>query len=205
MSNNILWAIEEQHITMTVILDLSAAFDIVDHYILFKILESQFRVTDTALKWFDSYLRPRSFKVCIGDEYSESQQLSFSVPQGSSSWANILISYCALINKLVPDLVSINSFADDHSLWKTFKARNIWQETTIKQLLKDTFNSIKDWRDKMQFKLNSDKTEYILFGPKQQLNNAAHEPFKAGPETEQCQISGRTSTQHPQLWITHIP
>ena len=78
----ILWAVEEQHITMMVILDLSAAFDMVDHNILLKILENQFGVTDTALKWFDSYLRLRSFKVCIGDEYSESQKLIFRVPQG---------------------------------------------------------------------------------------------------------------------------
>ena len=103
MTNDILWAMEEQHITMAVIMNLSVAFDTMDHNILLKILESQFGVTDTVLKWFDSYLRPRSFKVCIGDEYSESQQLSFSVPQGSCSGANIFTCYCALINKVVPD------------------------------------------------------------------------------------------------------
>ena len=115
MTNDILWAMEEQHITMMVILDLSVAFDTMDHNILLKILESQFRATDTALKWFDNYLRPRSFKVCISDEYSESQQLSFSMPQGSSCGAKIFTCYCALINKVVPESVIINSFADDHS------------------------------------------------------------------------------------------
>ena len=55
---------EEQHITMMVILDLSVAFDMVDHGILLKILENQFGVTDTALRWFNNYLRPRSFKEC---------------------------------------------------------------------------------------------------------------------------------------------
>ena len=40
MPNDILWAMDEQHITMMVILDLSAAFDMVDHNIL-KILENQ--------------------------------------------------------------------------------------------------------------------------------------------------------------------
>ena len=130
MTNDILWAMEEQHITIMVILDLSAAFDMVDHNILLKILENQFGVTDTALKWFNSYLRPRSFKVCIGDAYSESQKLSFGVPQGSCSRANIFTCYCFLINKEVPELVSINSFADDHSLWKTFKAGDKEQETT---------------------------------------------------------------------------
>ena len=80
MMIDILWAMEEQHITMMFILDLSAAFDTVDHNILLMILENQFGVRDTALKWSNSYLRLRSFKVCIGDEYSESQKLSFGVP-----------------------------------------------------------------------------------------------------------------------------
>ena len=57
MANDILWAMEEQHITMMVILDLAVAFDMVDHSILLKLLENQFEVTDTALKWFHNYLR----------------------------------------------------------------------------------------------------------------------------------------------------
>ena len=68
MTNNILRAIEKQHIRMVVILELFVAFDTVDHNIHLNILESHFGVTDTELKWFDSYLMPRSFKVCIGDE-----------------------------------------------------------------------------------------------------------------------------------------
>ena len=116
MANDILWAMEEQCITMMVILDLSAAFDMVDHDILLKILENQFGVTDTALRWFNNYLRPRSFKVCIGDEYSESQRLSFGVPQGSCSRGNIFTCYCSLINKKVPESISINGFTDDYSL-----------------------------------------------------------------------------------------
>ena len=61
-------------------IDLSAAFDTVDHNILLKILDNQFGVIDTALRWFNNYLRPRSFKVHIGNEYLESQKLSFGVP-----------------------------------------------------------------------------------------------------------------------------
>ena len=50
MANDILWAMEEQHITVMVILDLSVAFDMVDHNILLIILDNQFGVTDTALR-----------------------------------------------------------------------------------------------------------------------------------------------------------
>ena len=87
------------HITMMVILNLSGAFDMVDHSILLKISENQFGVTDTTLRWFNSYIRPRSFKVCIGDEYSESQKLSFGVPQESWSGVNIFTCYCSLIKR----------------------------------------------------------------------------------------------------------
>ena len=136
MANDILWAMEDQCITMMVILDLSAA-------------ENQFGVTDTALSWFNNYLRPQSFKVCIGDEYSDSQKLSFGVPQGSCSGANIFTCYCSLIDKEVPKSVSINGIADDHSLQATFKAENKQQETSTKQLLEDTFNKTKVWMNRM--------------------------------------------------------
>ena len=67
ISNDILWAMEKQSITSLVTLDLSAAFDTVDHDTLLHILNAKYGIEDTALKWFDQYLRPRSFKVTIND------------------------------------------------------------------------------------------------------------------------------------------
>ena len=63
--NDILWAMENKQITALVMLDLSAAFDTVDHDILLQILENKFGVKDKALDWFRSYLQPRNFKVCV--------------------------------------------------------------------------------------------------------------------------------------------
>ena len=56
ISNDILWAFEKQSIISLVAIDLSAAFNTVDHAILIKILNNKFGITDKALKWFDSYL-----------------------------------------------------------------------------------------------------------------------------------------------------
>ena len=53
---------EKQNATSVVLLDLSAAFDTVDHDLLLRILESKLGITDEALKWHDSYLRPRGMK-----------------------------------------------------------------------------------------------------------------------------------------------
>ena len=63
-----------------------------------------------------NYLRPRLFKVCIGNEYSEPNKLSYGVTQGLCNGANIFTCYCSLINTEVPEFININGFADDHSL-----------------------------------------------------------------------------------------
>ena len=69
ISNDILWAFEKQSVMSLVAIDLSAAFDTVDHAILLGILNNKFGITDQALKWFDSYLHPRSFKVVIDNKH----------------------------------------------------------------------------------------------------------------------------------------
>ena len=56
-----------QHVTLLVLLDLSAAFDTVYHEILFRRLETTFGVTGTSLQWFSSYLGNRSQRVVFGD------------------------------------------------------------------------------------------------------------------------------------------
>ena len=69
------------------VLDLSAAFDTVDHSILTSTLKNKFGIDELALKWFDSYLQQRSFKVAVNGKYSDKKQLTYSVPQGSCSGA----------------------------------------------------------------------------------------------------------------------
>ena len=78
--NDMLWAMERKNVTAMVVMDLSAAFDTVDHNILLSILENKFGIKDVALRWFESYLRPRSCKVSISPAYSAEKQLPFSMP-----------------------------------------------------------------------------------------------------------------------------
>ena len=80
---------ESQSITALVTLDLSAAFDMVDHEILLSILSNKYGIKGKALQWFDQYLRPRSFKVAAKGVYSKDRDLTVSVPQGSCAGANI--------------------------------------------------------------------------------------------------------------------
>ena len=53
--------------TFLVLLDLSAAFDTVNHEILLRRLETTFGITGTAFQWLSSYLGNRSQRVVFGD------------------------------------------------------------------------------------------------------------------------------------------
>ena len=173
----------EQRQIMTVVLsDLSAAFNTVDHDILLSILNKQFGICGKALEWFISYLQSRFFKVKIGKDYSQPHQLHFSMPQGSCSGANVFTCYCSSIDQLVPKDITLNGFADDHSLRKSFQAGNRTQEQQAKLRMEHTFSNIKEWMDSMPLKLNSEKTEYIMFGSHQQLTKINPEPLHAGPD-----------------------
>ena len=83
VQNDILLNINRQHMTLLVLLDLSAAFDTVNHEILLCRLETTFGITGTALQWFSSYLGNRSQRVVFGEKVSESFYLACGVPRGS--------------------------------------------------------------------------------------------------------------------------
>ena len=58
MTNDILWGMERKEVTAVIVLDMSAAFDTVDHDLLLDILHNKYGITDTTLQWYQSYLRP---------------------------------------------------------------------------------------------------------------------------------------------------
>jgi hypothetical protein len=79
--NDIMCSMDQQRVLLLVLLDLSAAFDTVDHQVLSRRLEVSFGITGTALKWFKSYLTNISQRVLINGNYSQSFSLPHGVPQ----------------------------------------------------------------------------------------------------------------------------
>ena len=69
--------------TALVLLDLSVAFDTIDHNILLGYLKSWFGLGGTVLRWFASYLRNHCQAIKIGSTLSELSNLIYGVPQGS--------------------------------------------------------------------------------------------------------------------------
>ena len=52
MTNDILWSMERKEVTAVIVLDMSAAFDTVDHDLLLDILHNRYGIVDTALQWY---------------------------------------------------------------------------------------------------------------------------------------------------------
>ena len=64
---------EKQEVTAMTILDLSAAFDMVSHDLLLKVLNKKSGIKERALKWYERYLKPRKFKVLINNNTPKSK------------------------------------------------------------------------------------------------------------------------------------
>ena len=83
VTNDILRAIDRRQDVVLFLLDLSAAFDTIDHTILVERLESYFAFSKQTLSWFRSYLANRRQSIIIGDQMSTPSDLHYGVPQGS--------------------------------------------------------------------------------------------------------------------------
>ena len=165
---------KQQNVTAVVILDLSAAFDTVDHNQLLYVLNKRFSISEHALQWYEQYLKPRKFKVVINNQYSTTKTMDFSIPQGSVQGVYLFIAYASAIQDIINDNLTLNGFADDHSTQKPFRTNQITstgttdEHDTITMIEKSMLN-IKAWMDTVRFKLNESKTEYIHFGSRQEL------------------------------------
>ena len=166
---NALWNMENQKITACAFLDLSASFDTVDHELPLHILHNKYGVNGLALKWYENYLRPRNFRVCINKEYSEKQDLGFSIPQGSASSANIFMAYCSLYKDAFPSGLTLQGLADDHLIRNSFIAGNLLDQERQLNEIEFAICETKSWMDVMKLKFNPDKTEFMLFSHQKQL------------------------------------
>ena len=105
VKNHILMNMDMGHLTLLVLLDLSAAFDTVDHDILIHTLQSLLGVRGSALQWLRSYLRGRSQQVTINGAQSKTFGLECGVPQGSCLGPLLFTFYASKLSPAVCTLV----------------------------------------------------------------------------------------------------
>jgi len=146
VNDHIINAISQQKVTALCLLDLSAAFDTIDHSILIERLTSWFGLNGTVLSWIKSYLTSRSFKVSLNGTESPIYQLFYGVPQGSVLGPLLFTLYTTPLSSLISHS-SVNHplHADDTQLFISFSAPNF---STNLLHLQDTISKVSDWMSK---------------------------------------------------------
>ena len=182
---------KKEEVTAVTVLDLSAAFDIVNHDLLLEVLIKRFRIKDKALKWYEQYQKPRKFKISINNTYSEEQTINYSVPQGSIQGVFLFNAYTSTISEVIPPTLELNGYADDHSIRKPFKPgnTNCNTESDIIEIMDELMLKGKGWMDAVRLKLNESKTEFIYFGSRQQLKKCTFDKININSETIQRNIT----------------
>ena len=179
--------------TLAVFLDLSKAFDSLEHDVLLKKLY-KYGIRGVAYKWFESYLHGRQMRVkCNVDssgrtEYSDYMKVTYGTPQGSCLRPLIFLIFT---NDLHRHLVYSSSilFADDTTLYKT--PRNL---VYLKWCLEDDLCTLSDWFAANKLTLNLDKTVCMLF----HKNNKTSE---IELKIKNMTILNQTETKFLGMWL----
>ena len=140
-----------------VFLDLSKAFDMVIHVILFHKLE-HYGIRGLALEWVKSYISERAQFVEFNDVRSSPQGISCGVPQGSILDPLFFILYVNDLNNA--SLLDVILFADDTNL---FISHN--DPVYLNDALNSELNNLSTWFAASRLSLNLSKTNIIVFKP----------------------------------------
>ena len=168
IQNDLLLAMDKKQVSALLFLDLSAAFDTVDHNILLHRLSSYFGVQHSALDLLSSYLLNRTQAVIIGNTTSQSSNSFSGVPQGSVLGPLLFSLYTTpLARHLHSSGLSHHMYADDTQLYISFSAND---STNSLSLLSYTLDSIHSWLTRNRLSLNPSKTEFLIVGSAQQRN-----------------------------------
>ena len=159
--NDMIQVIDSGQVGALLLLDMSAAFDTIDHQIMSVVLYYRFDIRDDVLTWFHSYFDERSQVVRVGSDTSAVLKLLTGIPQGSVLDPRPFIYYDEDVQEIVErEEVKYHLFADDMQGHRSSQPQNA---AMIVSSLQDCVVAVSKWCASKRLQLNA-KTELLWFG-----------------------------------------
>ena len=169
LNSDILKAFDTGECVILLLIDLSAAFDTVDHDRLLEILYQEIGLRGVSLMWFKSYLSNRRQAVKVNGKMSEYLETKYGVPQGSVLGPILFNIYVRNFIRLLNEAgFTVHGYADDHQVLKIFTIR--FQFEAIRSAIPRILDIIGHWMKASFLKLNAAKSQVIVFRPENQSN-----------------------------------
>ena len=166
--NDLVRAVDNNRVSLLVLLDLSAAFDTVDHNILLSVLSRRFSVTGTAFLWFQSYLSGRTQSFIYNSQYTPCHEVDCSVPQGSVLGPVKFVAYTEdIVDVADKHQVRSHFYADDSQMYDSCRPQDV---SGVRDRLSRCATDVSCWCASRRLQLNATKTEAVWFGTRRNLD-----------------------------------
>ena len=180
VTSDALIAADQGKLTLLGMLDLSAAFDCVDHCILLDRLETSFGFVGVVLDWMRSYLVGRRQYVRYNGATSSATVMQCGVPQGSVLGPLYFVLYTADAFRIVGELgFLVHGYADDLQIYDHCLASDTPRLTNR---LIHCIEIVGRWMSSNRLRLNPSKTEFIWLGSTRRLARCTFDPITIGGE-----------------------
>ena len=163
--NDIYRAIDEGYSTVLVALDISAAFDTIEHSLLLNRLRDGFGIDGLALSWIESYLHRRQHWVKVGSAQSPPVLCDRGVPQGSVLGPLLFTAFISPIARVAArHNISQRQYADDTQVYMKFTNASMAAQVDSMQAC---LSELCQWFLSNGLAINPDKSEAIVLSTAQ--------------------------------------